>query len=276
MPCSIPPSQIAAFIAKMLGKAEAYVVNRVMEEVNKIIQQLLGDVCPPVEEIKKLLATRDNLVNAIVQLEKKIEPINKFATMLDPPIKAAKVTVLVLEQIPMLGTVGLPPGPAGGVIFSLSVGAQNRFSQLLNIACQIVDLLEKDQKAIKDLTDLATNGLGPIRDRLESIDIQLYGCVDKLPQDVKDEVIAGIENLPSNFGLTTSLDGGGDDSRVFKYKDYTVTIVEDTNSPGFAKKRYAQVQNSSGVVVMRGPSSFSSSTKILLEEIKFRINNQLP
>ena len=274
MPCSIPPSQIAAFIAKMLGKAEAYVVNRVMEEVNKIIQKLLGDICPPVEEIKKLLAIRDNLLNAIIQLEKKIEPIKKFADILDPPIKAAKVTVLVLEQISIPTTVG-GPGPIG-VVFSIPIGAQNRFSQLLNLACQIVDLLEKDQRAIQDLTDLATLGLDPIRARLESIDIQLYGCVDKLPQDVKDEVLAGIENLPSNFGLTTSLDGGGDDSRVFKYKDYTVTIVEDMNSPGFAKKRYAQVQNSNGVVVMRGPSSFSSSTKILLEEIKFRINNQLP
>lgn len=271
MPCSIPPSALAEFIAKYLAKAEAYVISKVYEEVNKIIEKLSGQVCPPVEEIKKILAVRDNLVNMINGVEKKVEPVKKFADDLVPPIDAAKATVLVLEQLPLPTTIGTPPGPAGGVIYSQTQGAVNRFAQLLNLACQIVDLLEKDVKAIRDLTSIATDGLAPVRQRLESIDIKLFECVDKLPQNQKSEVLSLIENLPSNSGI-----GTGDENGRYFYKDYIITIQEDKESPGFAKRRYAQVENTNGVVLMRGPASFSSSTRILIDEIKFRINNQLP
>ena len=274
MPCSIPPSQLALFIAKYLAKLEAYVIAKIYEEVNKIIEKLMGQVCPPVEEIEKLLALRDSLVNMLNGLEKKIEPIKKFADILDPPIKAGKATVLVLEQLPLLGTLGLPPGPTGGVIFSLSVGAQNRFSQLLNLACQIVDLLDKDQKAIKDLTEISFDGLVPIKQKLESIDLKLFSCVDALPEDEKKGLLDSIDNLPSNAGLLgTDMDG----TRRYFSKDYIIVIKDDEEtSLKVAKRRYAQVESATGVVLMRGPSSFSSSTKVLIDEIKFRINNQLP
>ena len=54
MPCSIPPSNLAAFIAQYLGKLEAFVIAKVYEEVNKIIEKIMGQTCPPVEELKKL------------------------------------------------------------------------------------------------------------------------------------------------------------------------------------------------------------------------------
>ena len=154
MPCSIPPSQLAAFVASLLGQLEGKVMARVLSEVQKIIAKLRGSVCPPVEELKKIIKVRDNLTNAINAVEKKVEPIKKFADILDPPIKAGKATVLVLEQIPIPTSIGTPPvgGPTdiGGQFSSISIGAQNRFAQLLNLACQLLELLQRDQQAIKD------------------------------------------------------------------------------------------------------------------------------
>ena len=271
MPCSIPPSNLAAFIAQYLAKLEAFIIAKVYEEVNKIIEKIMGQTCPPVEELKNLLAVRDNLLNMINGLEAKIEPVKKFADQMEPPIQAARATVLVLEQMPLPTTIGTPPGPGGGVIFSVTTGAQNRFAQLLNIACQIVDLLMKDAQAIKDLTQISFDGLDPVKEKLKSIDLKLFECVDRLPENEKQDILNTIENLPANAGL-----GSDDGKGRYFYKDYAITIQEDENSPGFAKKRFAQVENAKGVVVMRGPSSFSSSTRVLIDEIKFRINNQLP
>ena len=152
MPCSIPASQLSAWIAQQIAKARAFVIGKVMEEVNKILEQLRADICPPVEELEKILAIRDSLVQLIENFEKKIEPIKEIATKLDPPIKTAKTTVTVLEQLAIPTTVGLPP-PTGGVIFSVPIKITNKFAQLLNLACMFVDLLEKDQKAIKKLTE---------------------------------------------------------------------------------------------------------------------------
>lgn len=276
MPCSIPPSNLAAFIARYLAQLEAIVIAKVYEEVNKIVEKLLNQSCPPVEELKRILQIRDNLLNMINGLEKKIQPVKNFAAQLEPPIQAAKATVLVLEQIPIKTSIGFPgtggPSDIGGQIFSISIGAQNRFAQLLNLACQIVDLLMKDVQAIKDLTDISFDGLDPVKQKLQSIDIKLFECVDALPNEQKLEVMSLIENLPSNAGIGFSNDEQGN----YFYKNYTITIQEDKNSPGFAKRRFAQVENDRGVVVMRGPVSFSSSTRVLIDEIKFRIDNQLP
>jgi len=46
MPCSIPPSNLALFIAKYLAKLEAFIIAKIYEEVNKIIERLMGQVCP--------------------------------------------------------------------------------------------------------------------------------------------------------------------------------------------------------------------------------------
>jgi len=87
-----------------------------------------------------------------------------------------------------------------------------------------------------------------------------------------------IENLPSNIAL---LDENDEDPGVYSYSkpgggNYTIKVLDDPNSPSIAKRRYAVVINEEGVTVLRGPLSFSSSTRILVDEIKFRINNQLP
>ena len=58
---------------------------------------------------------------------------------------------------------------------------------------------------------------------------------------------------------------------------YKLEIITDSNSPQVAPKRFAvAIEPRDNVVVLKGQPSFSSSTKILLEEIKFRIDNQLP
>ena len=281
MPCSIPPSQLTAFVASLLGRLEGKIMGRVQIETSKIQQALLGSVCPPVEELKKFLKVRDNLLNAINKVEEKIQPINDFADILDPPIKAGKATVIVLEQIPIETTIGTPPtgGPSdiGGKLFSISIGAQNTFAQLLKLACELLELLQFDQQGIRELTESSlTSTLVPVRDKLNSVDVKLFECIDELPDDLKDEILAEIENLPSNAALTDQIG-----ENMFAYTNrkgtpYTIRIVEDTDSPGYAKKRFAVVENEGGVAVMKGPSSFSSSTKVLIDEIKFRINNQLP
>jgi len=57
---------------------------------------------------------------------------------------------------------------------------------------------------------------------------------------------------------------------------YTLEIVQDPNSPKIAPRRYAIAKDKAGIIVLYGPSSFSSDTQVLLDEIKFRIDNQLP
>lgn len=57
---------------------------------------------------------------------------------------------------------------------------------------------------------------------------------------------------------------------------YKLKVVDDLKSPKIAPRRFAVAEDLEGVVVLQGPKSFSSSTDILIEELKFRLDNQLP
>ncbi len=71
-----------------------------------------------------------------------------------------------------------------------------------------------------------------------------------------------------------------DDSKFYHTgpdgETYTLEIINDINSPDIAPRRFAIASTISGIVKFKGQKSFSSSTEVLLKEIKFRIDNQLP
>lgn len=58
---------------------------------------------------------------------------------------------------------------------------------------------------------------------------------------------------------------------------YLLEIQKDPNSPAIAPKRFAVAKTiDEGVAVLKGQSSFSSDVNVLLDEVKFRLDNQLP
>lgn len=58
---------------------------------------------------------------------------------------------------------------------------------------------------------------------------------------------------------------------------YILEIQKDPNSPAIAPKRFAVAKTiDEGVTVLKGQSSFSSDVNVLLDEVKFRLDNQLP
>ena len=65
-------------------------------------------------------------------------------------------------------------------------------------------------------------------------------------------------------------------SKIYNYKGFALEIVEDKNSPEIARRHYAEAKNNKGVVVAKSASSFSSNTEVLIDELKFLIDTQLP
>ena len=52
---------------------------------------------------------------------------------------------------------------------------------------------------------------------------------------------------------------------------FIFSVVEDKNEVGSLKRRFAVGKNADGVVLLRGESSFSSNDQILIDELKFYI-----
>ena len=96
-----------------------------------------------------------------------------------------------------------------------------------------------------------------------------------IDRDTKGLIKSFLDTLKQDDGSRTGQDAD------YYYRGpngdlYKLEIVADIDSPSIAPRRFAVAKDASGVVVLRGPKSFSSSTQVLLDEIKFRIDNQLP
>lgn len=114
------------------------------------------------------------------------------------------------------------------------------------------------------------NALRNISDRLTGISdglSQTTGLsVDELT-NLRDSLL----DLSSDLVTTQATVETNND---YTYKGYTLRIIRDPESPSLAPKHFA-IAIKDGQTRLKGPSSFSSSTEVLLDEIKFRIDNQL-
>ena len=93
--------------------------------------------------------------------------------------------------------------------------------------------------------------------------------------DIATETLQEIQTALKDLSkdLVTEEKEALEDPELF-YKGYQLKIISDPSSPKLAPKHFA-IGIKDGKQQIKGPSSFSSSKKVLLDEIKFRIDNQL-
>lgn len=87
------------------------------------------------------------------------------------------------------------------------------------------------------------------------------------------------------LGLIASLNGSSKEN-IPKFKDisykakngntYTLSILIDETSDYIAPLRYAIAKDFRGITILQGPKSFASSPQVLIDELKFRLDRQLP
>ena len=333
-------SNLSVYAVLILGKATALAIQHAQKVILEILEKL-KEQCPPPEELAKLSEKINNVRKIINGIENQINKVKPLPQYLQPAILGAKIIVDIIAHFPVPGTIGTPPGPAGGVIYSEPQGkASTRASKLVKFQ-KFIEALEDDVNGINILLTAAQGVLIPILSALSLIDGLIAACAsnqslsDKERQDLINSIqgqtsIAetdgvlytskNLNNLPypnttedqrfkpgfkdrlgdsTQAGISTifgteKLQSGNFKRDTFSFfeepisaKDiltekrpsgntYLIKIVTDPTSPPIAPRRQAIVQDYRGVVVLRGPVSFASRPEILVEEMKFLIDNRLP
>jgi len=137
---------------------------------------------------------------------------------------------------------------------------------------------EKDDKDLVDLLN-QTIKQGQQDDLNETSKI-LSDAIDKLQgSDLSDDIKNNLNSILGNF-KNLNKQTKDNDSRFYHTGPdgtlYKLDIITDPNSPSIAPRRFAVALNKEGVQVLKGAKSFASEIDILLDEVKFRIDNQLP
>ena len=131
----------------------------------------------------------------------------------------------------------------------------------------------EELKSTKDLIRCADGNLyteEALRKNLSDI----QNILDDLNKSsLDDNQLQAVEDLYNRLNLK---DVEAPEGGIVPYRDYFLEVTEDPTDFGLAPRRFAIAKDEEGVIVLRGPSSFSSSTDILIQELKFRIDTQLP
>ena len=189
-----------------------------------------------------------------------------FPNSLKPVISSAKVALQIISNIPV-PTAIIPPQSGG---FGVPMKVLNRYSKAINTITKTIDVLEGDVSSVNSMVNLVSGPISTLQKRLQSLDIKIRDCSKGRPA-----VIAEAQPKENTGSEGTPTDSAGNIDLDYLYKGYTLEILQDPNSPKIAPRRYALAKNKVGIVVIIGESSFSSSTQVLLDELKFKIDNQL-
>ena len=267
-------SQLSKLVAQQLGNLEAVAITYANSKILEL-QQELRDSCPPPEVLVQLSATVNTLRTLINRVENKTSAFEKIPSKLDKPVTAGKILVEILSNMPTPSTIGTPPGPAGGVIYSTTQGILNTNAAKLKWTQNLVDALENDQQSIQALVSATQGIFNPIKVKIDQIDSLIQRCtVDpNLTKEQRNAILNSAQGIrtqntdPALSGLSYIARNGN---------TYNISIITDRESSEIAPQRRAIAKDFRGIIVLKGPLSFASSEQVLIDELKFRIDNQLP
>jgi hypothetical protein len=254
-------SNISAAIARQVGRMQGALVTRVETSVLSILLKF-SNKCPSPQELVKIIATKNNLLKSINSLESRINKFKSLANKLDKSISVVRKIILVIKSIP-IPTAIIPP-VTGGVGIPISI--LTKYSDGLIRLNNLLDSLESDKEGILSIVSTTSQTISQLKNRITAIDASIAKCSI---QSGESQNIANTvqENRDPILELEQS---------KYYYNGYKLEIIQDLNSPKIAPRRYAIAKDKRGIIVLKGQPSFSSSTDVLLDEIKFRIDNQLP
>jgi len=256
-------SNISGIIARQVGTLKGRLVSQIQSTVLDILKKF-SNKCPNSKELQKIIKIRNTLITHITSFESRVRKFSSLADKLSGAITTAKAAVKVIKSIP-IPTAIIPPMSGG---LGIPINILTRYSDTLIQLDKLITRLEDEKNAILSIVNTTLSTLVKLKNKLESVDIAIQICASSTGNNSADLVeILGIAQPPIS---SESLQQGE------IYKGYKLLIQQDPNSPAIAPKRYAIAQDGVGITVIYGPSSFSSNTEVLIDELKFRIDNYLP
>jgi hypothetical protein len=246
-------------IPMILGLVAQYGISKVQELIEKYktdpkaafdeIKELI--TCPPKEDIDKLIAIKNKLVNKINNTLVVINRTTDILTTSEKILGIVSPTIKILRQLPLptaVAGVGIPVSVINGIRDALKFLDKlvGRLLQVNTVTLAILNLLRETLTLVLSLLnflDLLTQFCYPGTDQ-SGISTELT-ALTQIQTQQKSPVVTNVNGF--EMGVET----------------------EVTDKP--LKRRRAIARNRQGVIMLKGEWSFSSIDQILIDELVFYI-----
>ena len=240
---------------KIIIKNKHAVRQKAEDRINSLLDEYIPDSiedapCPSPAELQRILLIREQIKQPILNLNKRVQPLNTFLEKVPPILDTIQVIITTLKLLPI-------PGIATTAGLVVTFG----------------DTLAFLKDKIKDFRQEIKNGTTVI----DGVDESIQNILTKLAElDALIEKCApdAIEQDPEFAALIESQQKQDNDNPIqADYRGYTIKIEEE--KVGKLTRRYTVVYGTKGERLFTTDKSFSATTKVLVNEAKFEIDKLL-
>lgn len=268
------PSKLTQIIATQVGTLQGELESRIKTELEAQLEQFKEE-CPTIPILKNAINTVNNISSTTSTFSNRVGRLKKLVEPLIIVTQAATVLISLIKSNPIPVAVGTPPGPQGGLLFSQTAGQVASTADKLQKIQQQLDSVNQDIDQVANITQGFDSTLSSINSTLGQIAQQVQECASQVDdeelQDLLQTIQAPIEVQNQQISQNQPTQYRGSNGRL-----YTLEVIQDNSAQFTIPRRVAVAKDNIGVIVLRGQPSFSSNTQVLLDELKFRIDNQLP
>jgi hypothetical protein len=253
---------INSLINPILGKAFNF--EKRSQQIINLLLSKFENGCPNPNELKSIITKRNNLAISLNETYQSINVIQKTISITNGIITPTEITLTTLKALPIPNQF-----TTAGLIITLG--------DVLNIAKDLVTKSKSEINTLNQILNRIQSILSQTNNKLQNLDTLIQNCSQE--QDITFESINNELNQLSAAANQQQQDtqnqtSPGVQQNGIEYKGLTLKVLLDPSNQTSYLLRYAVAFSKQGIQVLRGPSSFSSSTQVLLDELKFEIDQQ--
>lgn len=251
-----------------LAKLGQAIIKKVADKKIKILSKIdnlkskFETSCPPQSELIKIIKQKNQLVSVLNQLKKNVNTIDKTTKPFKSLIKSLDIATKALKLAPI-------PTAVSGV--GIPMGIIVTAGDVLSITKEKIISFKSNIEAFTQIKNYILQTIDQILVELKRLDILIEKCSLKAIDDgTNPQFINNSLNSEDNNLIDNLQDSDSNENNT--YNGFKFEILMDTNNDTRFPKRYAVAKTPSGIIMLRGESSFSSSVEVLINELKFIID----
>ena len=226
-------------------------------------------VCDTVPKLKNIIKRKNQLSNVIDTTQKNIKSLNATTDTIEKILKGLDTVITIIKVLPVPTSV--PPG------VGVPTGVITTLSDTLSIAQDNVKSGKSNIKGAEESLNNINKILEDIKKRLSELDLKVLDNFNKVTVNLPEEQKIELQNE-----LNIEISEGDEpeiinnlQNRGLGYKGYIIKIEPNPENKFSFPQRRAVGSNIRNVYdKIYGEYSYSSDTKILVEELKFLIDSK--
>ncbi len=207
---NIPDSGLHGAIAKIVGKMQGSVMAKVISNSTNITNSLNRKGCPTGAETNRLRNKLNQNTTALQKVSSRISKFKAIPGKLKPPLGGLKAALKIILTLPIPQGVGIPPGPAGGLILGLPINITTKYADTMHLLKEFIKQIDEVIIAIEAVLSTPSQSLKSLKRNLGAADTAVKCC--EIEAALKEQLDKGkLTNKELNdLGLFEGEDDGSD------------------------------------------------------------------